>query len=165
MEFSIGDQVAHPKHGAGQITDIEQLELVDGFKRYYVIEVGDKGLTLRIPIRKSEELGVRPVISSSRLDRVLETLRSAPQRLPASYQIRQTRLQAKLKTGRPLKIAELVRDLTWRKRQAKLSITDMRLLKRGRELLALEIALVTNRELFEAHNIIDTALISSSTPA
>ena len=33
MDFSIGDQVVHPKHGAGQITGKEQLQLVEGFEK------------------------------------------------------------------------------------------------------------------------------------
>lgn len=40
MEFSIGDQVVYPTHGIGQITGQEQLQLVEGYENYFVIEVG-----------------------------------------------------------------------------------------------------------------------------
>jgi CarD family transcriptional regulator len=158
MELSVGDQVVHPKFGAGEITGVEQLELVEGFDNYYVIAIGDRGLVLRVPIRKMEELGVRPVMTPSRLDRVLETLRSTPARLSTDFKTRQARIKEKLKTGRPLKIAEVVRDLTWHKRQSHLSPTDTRLLNQGQEVLATEIALVTDTKLFEARQMIDTAL-------
>ncbi len=158
MKLSVGDQVVHPKHGAGQITGIEQLELVEGFEHYYVIEIGDNGLVVRVPIRSMEEIGVRPVMSPSRLDRVLDTLHSAPHRLSTNFKTRQARIKEKLKSNRPVKIAEVIRDLAWRKQESHLSPTDARLLNHGQEMLATEIALVTDAELSEARQMIRTAL-------
>lgn len=158
MEFSVGDNVVHPSYGAGKITSAEQLELVEGFEHYYVIEIEGKGLIVRVPVRKMEELGVRPVMAHSRLKRVLDTLRSAPRLLSTDYKIRQARIKEKLKTGRPLKIAEVVRDLTWQKRRKNLSGTESRLLDRGRELLATEMALVTDTDPAEAQQTITNTL-------
>jgi CarD family transcriptional regulator len=163
MGFSVGDQVVHPKHGAGQITDTEQLELVKGFEHYYVIGMEAKDLIVRVPVRKMEELGVRPVMARSRLKRVLDTLRETPRQLSANYKTRQTRINEKLKTGRPLKIAEVVRDLTWHRRRKQLSETDSRLLNHGREFLATEIALVTDSEPAEARQTITDALTDTMT--
>ncbi|MDX1521772.1 MAG: CarD family transcriptional regulator, partial [Anaerolineae bacterium] len=78
MEFAVGDQVVHPKHGAGEIVGVEQLELVEGFENYYVIEMEEKRLTVRVPFRKMEALNIRPVMSPSRLQKVLNTLHDAP---------------------------------------------------------------------------------------
>jgi len=161
MKLSVGDRVVHPKHGAGKISGIEQLELVEGFEHYYVIEIGDNGLVVRVPIRSMEELGVRPVMSRSRLDHVLDTLHSTPRRLSSNFKVRQARIKEKLKSNRPMKIAEVIRDLAWRKQESHLSPTDARLLNHGQEMLATEIALVTNAELFEARQMINTALTNS----
>jgi CarD family transcriptional regulator len=158
MEFSIGDQVVHPTHGTGQITAEEQLELVEGFENYYVIEVGDRGLVVRVPRRKMEELGVRPVMARSKLTRVMDTLRDTPYRLSTNFKTRQARVKEMLKTGLPLKIAEVVRDLTWRKHRKTLSAADARLLDQGMDLLSSEIALVTNKEPFDAHQTISNIL-------
>jgi CarD family transcriptional regulator len=158
MEFSIGDQVVHPKHGAGQITGQKQLKLVEGFENYYVIEVGDKGLVVHIPMRKMEELGVRPIMARSKLARVMDTLRDTPYRLSENFKTRQARVKEKLKTGLPLEIAEVVRDLTWRKHHASLSAADARLLDQGLDLLSAEIALVTNKEPRDAHKTISNTL-------
>ena len=162
MKLSVGDRVVHPKHGAGKITGIEQLELVEGFENYYVIEIGDNGLVVRVPIRSREELGVRPVMSPSRLDHVLDTLHSAPRRLSTNFKTRQARIKEKLKSNRPVKIAEVIRDLAWRKQECRLSPTDARLLNHGQEILATEIALVTDGEITEARQMIKTALNDSN---
>ena len=161
MEFSIGDQIVHPKHGAGQITGQKHLKIVEGFENYYVIEVGEKGLVVHIPIRKMEELGVRPIMARSKLSRVMDTLRSAPHRLSENFKTRQARVKEKLKTGRPLEIAEVVRDLTWRKHRASLSAADARLLDQGLDLLSTEIALVTNRRPFDAHKTISNTITAA----
>jgi len=158
MEFSVGDHVVHPKYGAGKITGAEQIDLVKGFEHYYAIEIEEKGLIVRVPVRKMDELGVRPVMAQSRLKRVLDTLRGAPRQLSADYKIRQAGTKEKLRTGRPLKIAEVVRDLTWHKRQKNLSGTESRLLDRGRELLAIEMALVTDTKPAEAQQTITDTL-------
>ncbi len=163
MEFSVGDYVVHPKHGAGQITGTRQLELVEGYENYYVIKIGDNGLTLHVPMRKMEELGVRPVMSRSRLTRVLDTLHETPRQLSTNFKTRQARIKEKLQTGMPLKMAEAVRDLAARRQRAKLSANDTRLLNRCQELLAMEIALVTDTELIDAHQKINTILAEVET--
>jgi RNA polymerase-interacting CarD/CdnL/TRCF family regulator len=46
MQYSVGDKVVHPHHGPGRIARVEQRELLDGIKRYYVIEIQDQGPSL-----------------------------------------------------------------------------------------------------------------------
>lgn len=161
MELSIGDKVVYPYRGVGEITGVERLDLVDGFERYYVIEIRDKQLTVRVPIRKMEELGVRPVMSRAKLASVLETLRSKPQPLPADYRKRQDRVRERLETGGPLRIAAVVRDLTWYEHQARLTKVDTDLLARGRDFLSAEIASVTDTEVTLAKQQIHDALMAA----
>ncbi len=158
MEFSVGDQVVHPKHGVGQITGQEQLQLVEGFENYFVIDVGNRGLVVRVPIRKMEELGVRPIMTQSKLPRIMDTLRDTPYRLSANFKARQSQAKEKIKTGRPLKIAEVVRDFSWRKHRKSLSAADARLLDQSLTLLSAEIAMVTNRDPLDAQQTISQTL-------
>lgn len=163
MEFLVGDRVVHPKHGFGQITALHHLDLVEGFKHYYVIVVPDQGLTVHVPVRKVEELGIRRVMSRAKLSRVLDTLRGRPCQLSEDYKERQARIREKLETGGPLQIAEILRDLTWHERRAHLTAADSALLSRGREFLAAEIAVVTGTEIISAKQAIDTALLGAAT--
>lgn len=158
MQCSIGDKVVHPIHGAGQVTGVEHQELVEGFKHYYVIKIAGKGLTVLVPMRKMDELGVRPVVSRAGLARVLDTLGSKPRELPEDYRERQGRIRERLRTGSPIQVAEVVRDLTRYQRLDHLTRADSRLLDRGRELLAAEIALVADTKVTDANEMIDAAL-------
>jgi CarD family transcriptional regulator len=158
MIFSVGDKVMHPKYGAGQITGEEHRELVEGFKHYCVIKLLDTGAIAYIPMRKMDELGVRPVMSRPELGCVLETLRGVPCVLSKDFKVRQERIREKLGTCRPILIAEAIRDLTWRKQNARLTKQDENLLRQGRELLAGEIAVATDTQFFDAQEAIDAAL-------
>lgn len=158
MEFSIGDKVVHPIHGAGQITGVEHRELVEGFSHYYVLDISGKGLTMYIPMRKVDELGVRPVMSRAEFARVLDTLSSTPRELPEDHKERQKQILEKLKTGCPIQVAEAVRDLTEHQRVDHLTRADSRLLDQGRELLAVEMALVADIELADVNEMINAAL-------
>jgi len=158
MQFSVGDKIMHPRYGAGQIMGEEHRELVVGFKHYCVIKILGTGATAYIPMRKMDELGVRPIMSRAKIARVLDALGDEPCLLPQDYKVRQEQIQEKIKTCLPMQIAEAVRDLTWHKQNAKLTKVDEDLLNQGRGLLAGEIALATDSELFDAQDAIDAML-------
>ena len=82
MQYSVGDKVVHPHHGPGRVANVERRELMDGPKRYYVIDIPGQGLTVRFPVGRADDVGMRLAISQSRLPQVLSTLRSEPRQLP-----------------------------------------------------------------------------------
>jgi CarD family transcriptional regulator len=97
-------------------------------------------------------------MSQDRLARVFDTLAGEPQPLPKDYKRRQTQVEEKLATGRPLQVAELIRDLSWKEQIDRLTQKDARLLGQGRKFLAGEIALVTSAEMESVNEMIDEAL-------
>ncbi len=158
MLFSIGENIVHPSHGAGQIVGIEKQELVSGFHQYYVIEFVGKRLTIRVPERRVEDLGMRNVMSRVRYQAVLETLRSLPDQLPKNFKERRQAVAEMINSGVPKRIAEAVRDLTWRRRAAHLTKSDSELLGEGRERLIAEMALANECDVTEVRLEIDEAL-------
>jgi CarD family transcriptional regulator len=161
MQFSVGDKVVHPRHGPGWIAGIERRELLDGTKRYYVIEIPGQGLTLHVPVIKADEVGVRPAMSQSRLPQVLSMLRNRPHPLPEDYRERQEQICAQLKTGRVMQLARVVRDLTWHQAQAHLTRIDAEYLKQGREFLAGEMALVSGETVSDTNKLIETTMTAA----
>lgn len=158
MDYAIDDKVIHPTHGAGVITGMVDVELVEGFEHYYVIEFPNQMMTVHVPTRKMEELGVRPAMRRAKIDSVLDTLRSLPHTLSDNYKARQATIRATLKKGRPTQIAKAIRDLSWRDHHKSLTQSDARLLSRARDFLAAEIALVLEVAATEANQMIDAAL-------
>jgi len=155
MTFEIDDSVVHPQHGVGEITKIIDEELVEGFDQYYVIELYGQDLTVHIPVVKVDELGLRHTMSQLKLQSVIEVLRDKPRQLPGDYKKRQSRIREKLSAAKPVRIAEVVRDLGWRKDSAHLSRQDASLLEKSRRLLAREIAVVNDVKIDHALQLID----------
>jgi CarD family transcriptional regulator len=168
MQFSVGDKVVHPHHGPGWIVSIERRELLDGTKRYYVIEIPGQRLTVYMPVDKADEVGVRLAISQSRLPRVLNMLRGRPHLLPEDYRERQEQICAQIRTRQVMQLARVVRDLTWHRKRAHLTKADSDYLKLGRDLLAAEMALVSGKGVSDTSELIEatiTAAMKANLPA
>ena len=165
MQFSVGDKVVHPHHGPGSIAGIESKDLMDGPKQYYVIDVPGQRLTVRVPIGRAEEAGLRPAMSQSRVPRVLTMLRGRPHWLPDDYRERQEQVYAQLKTRRVIPLARVVRDLSWHRERARLTKTDSGLLKQGLDLLAAEMALVSGDDISDASRLIESTMTTAMASA
>jgi CarD family transcriptional regulator len=161
MQFSIGDKIVHPYRGPGRVVDVERKEFMEEEKRYYVIEYPAFHMTMHVPVRKSAELGMRPAMSQAKIARVLETLRRKPHRLPEDYKKRQENVSEKINAGRPIITAEAVRDLTWHRQRAHLTKKDSELLQRGQDFLAAEMALVSDSDVSEANERIESVLAAA----
>jgi CarD family transcriptional regulator len=158
MQFAIGDFVVHPLHGPGTVIGLERKELLDGRKRYYVIEIPTKDLTIYVPRRTIDEVGVRPAMTRTKLSDMIDRLQAKPNLLPDDYKERQEQVWEKLRTGRVMQVAEVVRDLTWHERRKHLTKKDESLLSRGRSWLAAEMALVSGSDISDMEDAIDRAL-------
>jgi CarD family transcriptional regulator len=161
MQFSIGDKVVHPHRGPGRVVDVERKEFIEEEKRYYVVEFPAFGMTVHIPVRKSTKLGMRPAMSRAKVARVLDTLRSKPHRLPEDYRERQESVSERITARRPILTAEAVRDLTWHKQRRHLTKKDSELLQRGQDFLAAEMALVSDSDVSEANERIESILAAA----
>jgi len=58
-EFKIGEIVVYPKHGVGEIIKIENMEIGSIKTKFYVVKMEQAKLTIRVPIEKQEEVGLR----------------------------------------------------------------------------------------------------------
>ncbi len=159
MDYAIGQTLVHPAHGAGKIIDVEKIKFDDHPQEYYVLRFAGKQLTVRVPFKRAEIVGLRNIMTKEKVKQVLSTLRAEPQELPQDHKKRQKFLEDLVYSGFPVKIAEAVRELTWRRRDKKhLGIEDQRLLDHGRELLIQEVGLAMDHAEVEALQIIDGAL-------
>jgi CarD family transcriptional regulator len=161
MQFSVGDNVVHPQHGPGQITGIQSGGPAEGAKSYYVIDVQGQGMTLYVPVLGAGGPGMRAAMSQARLLRVLSILRGKPHRLPDDHRRRELHIFAELKTGRVLKLVGVVRDLTWHGVRAHLTQKDSEYLRKGRRLLATEMALVSGDAVAHTTSLIEASMTAA----
>jgi CarD family transcriptional regulator len=161
VQFSIGDNIVHPYRGPGRIVDVERKAFIDEEKRYYVIEIAVPEMTVHVPVRRVDELGLRPAMAITRLPRVLDRLRGRPRRLPKDFKQRQEEVSERLRTGRVMQVAGVVRDLTWHKKRDHLTKKDSELLAEGTQRLAAEMALVAGTEVSDMGKMIEDTLAAA----
>ena len=161
-EFAVHDRVVHPAHGPGMITAVEQMEAIIGYRNYYVIDIFEQNLTVRIPVRRAERAGLRKVMPTQRIDGLMETLRSEPTRLPDDYKRRQAEVRQRMKSSRPGELAELIRDLFKHGERQHLTSVDTELLRSCMDRLAWEMACAADRTPASALEEISRALDSGA---
>jgi CarD family transcriptional regulator len=161
MDYTVGQHIVHAAHGPGTIVGIEHKELVKGYSRYYVIHFAEKQLTVRMPFRHAKNVGLREPMTDAKINQVMETLGQLPRQLPKDFKVRRKQLEEQIFSGAPVKVAEAVRELTWRSADKSLNIEDKRLLEQARELLIQEIALATEEEPVYVQEAVDKALANS----
>ena len=60
-EFKIGEVVVYPKHGVGEITKIENMEIASIKTQFYVVKMEQSKLVTRVPLDKQIEVGLRKI--------------------------------------------------------------------------------------------------------
>jgi RNA polymerase-interacting CarD/CdnL/TRCF family regulator len=78
--------------------------------------------------------------------RARQTLSAVPDMLPSDPDERMELMKRKLRTGDPVRLAEVVRDLAWRQRRGRASRKDLRLLWRADRQLARWFAAQTGKD-------------------
>ena len=69
-EFKIGEIVVYPKHGVGEITKIENMEISNIKASFYVVKMEQSKLIIRVPIDKKDEVGLRKISTKKIIEEV-----------------------------------------------------------------------------------------------
>ena len=73
--FSEGDWIIYPKHGLGKTLGFEKQVLSESEVEFIVVYFESENMTLRIPLNKADELGVRSISDESAMKAALTALR------------------------------------------------------------------------------------------
>jgi CarD family transcriptional regulator len=157
-EFKIGDQLLHPVYGLGTLISIEKRGDDGKARDYYVIELASGQGSLATPVEKAEELGLRKPISKEDRDKLWKVFAGRPRNLPEDYRRRRSDIGERLRGGSFEEIGWVIRDLVSRQHQGVATTGDRRLLKRAKELLAVELAASEGIEKEEAMERVESVL-------
>ena len=140
--FSNGDFVVYPAHGVGKVTSIET-QLIAGQKvELFVISFERDRMTLRVPVRKVENSGLRKLSTRKVMEAALTTLKGRARVKRAMWSRRAQEYEAKINSGDPVSIAEVVRDLHRGASQSEQSYSERQIYEQALERLAHEVAAV-----------------------
>lgn len=138
--FNIGDYAVCPGHGVGQIVDIEERELGNSKKTFFIIKILANGMTVMVPT--DSETGIRGLVNQNEIEEVFSLLNNHDIKVDNSTWNRRYReYSLKIKTGSVIEIAEVLRQLFLLKNKKSLSFGEKKMLDQCRELLVQEISL------------------------
>ncbi|KAB1503041.1 CarD family transcriptional regulator [Corynebacterium sp. 320] len=141
MDFKVGDTVVYPHHGAAVIEGIEQREFKGETVDYLILRINQGDLSVKVPAKNAEKVGVRDVVGEEGLLKVFSVLRETDVEEAGNWSRRYKANQERLTSGDVNKVAEVVRDL-WRRDQDRgLSAGEKRMLAKARQILVGELAL------------------------
>ncbi|MER3395673.1 MAG: CarD family transcriptional regulator [Acidimicrobiia bacterium] len=144
MGYKIGDKVVYPHHGAAVIQKRER-RVLDGKRRsYLVLRLASSDLTLMVPEDKTEDIGIRQVISKEDVKKVFKVFKQ-PDNSPSTNWSRRYKANIeKLKSGDVFEVAEVVRNLAIRDKERGLSTGERRMFSRAKEILVSELCFALN---------------------
>lgn len=144
--FSVGQMAVYPAHGVGVIESIQEKEVGGKPQRFYIMRLLDNDMIIMIPVTNAKNIGLRKVIDNQSVLEIYEVLRTRPARLNHTTWNRRYRdYMDKIKTGSPLRVAEVLRDLTLLKTEKELSFGERKMLDTAKNLLVKELSLVNNK--------------------
>lgn len=133
-------------HGAGIIEAIEEKEVLGQIRKYYVMRIPLGDMKIMVPISSVNDIGLRQVIDSKSVDRVLSILGDRSNTMTASWNRRYRANLDKIRSGNIFEVAEVVKNLVLREKEKGLSTGERKMLESARQILISELVLAGNRE-------------------
>ncbi|MEQ1503044.1 MAG: CarD family transcriptional regulator [Myxococcota bacterium] len=141
MTFQVGDKAYVPNLGVGIVKEIRTIDMDGTDYQMYVIKILENGLTYSVPLSQVGASGIREVIPSSAVEKVYDVLRD--KETPADKQTWNRRYREymnKIKTGDPLEVAAVLRELARLKAEKTLSFGERKMYDQAHSLIVQEIA-------------------------
>jgi CarD family transcriptional regulator len=138
--FEEGDHVVYPTHGVGKVERIATEEIAGHKLELIHITFEENRMTLRVPVTKARTAGLRKLATRKMFDEAMVVLRGRPRIKRTMWSRRAQEYEAKINSGDPLAIAEVVRDLHRNSGQPDQSFSERQIYEAAMDRLAAELA-------------------------
>jgi CarD family transcriptional regulator len=144
--FVAGDHVVYPTHGVGKVDRIAVEEIAGHTLELICITFDENRMTLRVPTNKARTAGLRKLASKKQFDDVLAVLKGRARIKRTMWSRRAQEYEAKINSGDPAAIAEVVRDLHRNAGQPDQSFSERQIYESALDRLAAEYAALEQLE-------------------
>ena len=138
--FVEGDYVVYPTHGVGKVEKIAVEDIAGHRLELIHITFEENRMTLRVPVAKARTAGLRKLTSQAKFDEALTVLRGRARIKRTMWSRRAQEYEAKINSGDPVAIAEVVRDLHRNAGQPDQSFSERQIYESAMDRLAAEMA-------------------------
>jgi len=158
LKFQVGEHVVYPLQGVGIITEIRSRKIHGVETLNYVIYLDISDMTVQIPIDRSDELGVRGIVSESEAKKALESLKGKYEPTTLDWKQRYLVNTELVKEGTISNIAKVVKGLYHRSKIKELPVQERKLYENAFRLLIDESAYALDKSTKEIKQLINTNL-------
>ena len=137
--FAEGDHVVYPTHGVGKVERIATEEIAGHRLELIHITFEENRMTLRVPVAKAKSAGLRKLATRKLFDEALAILKGRARIKRTMWSRRAQEYEAKINSGDPLAIAEVVRDLHRNAGQPDQSFSERQIYEAAMDRLAAEL--------------------------
>ena len=156
MSYNEGDIVVYPRHGCCKVIGTENRNDTVYIKLETISELNND-LTIMIPVKNLEMIGVRDVISPEKADEILELFKTEKaEEKKMNWSKRFKANQEKIYSGDLEQIAEVVRDLS--RKDADMANGEKKILSQAKDILYTEIAISKNMDKAEIAEMFEKEL-------
>jgi CarD family transcriptional regulator len=138
--FIEGDYVVYPTHGVGKVERIATEEIAGHKLELIHITFEENRMTLRVPVAKARSAGLRKLATRKLFDEAMVVLKGRARIKRTMWSRRAQEYEAKINSGDPLAIAEVVRDLHRNAGQPDQSFSERQIYEAAMDRLAAELA-------------------------
>ncbi len=159
--YQVGDKIVYPMHGAGVIEAIEEKEILGSISSYYILRVPTGNISLMVPVKNAEEIGVRDVVAPEVIDRLFEHILCADVNMHENWNKRYRENMAKIKSGDLFEIGPIYHYLLQKEQEKGLSSGEKKMFGSAHQILVSEMILSKNISQKEAEDMIIARLCQS----
>ncbi len=137
--FAENDYVVYPTHGVGKVEKIAVEDIAGHRLELIHITFEENRMTLRVPVAKARSAGLRKLATRKLFDEALAVLKGRARIKRTMWSRRAQEYEAKINSGDPLAIAEVVRDLHRNSGQPDQSFSERQIYEAALDRLAAEL--------------------------
>ena len=158
LDYEIGEYVVYPSHGVGKVTAIEDKLVGEQTLKMFVVIFDKEKMKLRVPVDKTTGSGMRHLSSPSIMEKAISTLKGKARQRRVMWSRRAQDYDAKLNSGDPVAIAEVIRDLFRKGEEPEQSYSERQMYEAAMERLAREYAALEETDTLDATERLEEVL-------
>jgi CarD family transcriptional regulator len=142
FDYKAGDMVVYPAHGVGMVEGVENLTIGGLDVTLYTITFTKDRMRLKLPLQKVKTSGLRPLSTKEQMQSAMQTMRGRARIKRVMWSRRAQEYEAKINSGSPVQVAEVLRDLRRNAMGAENSYSERQIFQAALERLASELAAI-----------------------
>lgn len=157
--FHIGDKIVYPMHGAGEIVDIEEKEILGEMHKYYIMKLPVGNMKVMLPTNNAENIGIRGIVDEDTANSAIDRFINCGEEGNTNWNQRYRENIEKIKSGNLLEVAEVAKTLLLRDKKKSLSNAERKMMTNAKNILISELVLVKHKTYDEIEALLTTEVI------